>query len=276
MNSASRPKIFGIVNITRDSFSDGGQFLDQDRSIAHAKALLAAGADVLDIGAAASNPGAEHVPSDIEIARLRPILEAGLPLEKISIDSFSTETQAWALGQGVGWINDIQGFPDRSLYPALAASQAQLVVMHNVVRRGIAQIRDTKPGEIMSLLFDFFDQRVAALEAAGVRRSRLVLDPGMGHFLGKDPEVSLTVLRNLGTLSSRYGLPLLVSVSRKSFIRNLASVDVAGSGAATLAAELFAASRGAGCLRTHDVRALRQALDVWFPLAGNSGISSVR
>lgn len=276
MNSASRPKIFGIVNITRDSFSDGGQFLDQDRSIAHAKALLAAGADVLDIGAAASNPGAEHVPSDIEIARLRPILEAGLPLEKISIDSFSTETQAWALGQGVGWINDIQGFPDRSLYPALAASQAQLVVMHNVVRRGIAQIRDTKPGEIMSLLFDFFDQRVAALEAAGVRRSRLVLDPGMGHFLGKDPEVSLTVLRNLGTLSSRYGLPLLVSVSRKSFIRNLASVDVAGSGAATLAAELFAASRGASCLRTHDVRALRQALDVWFPLAGNSGISSVR
>lgn len=276
MNSASRPKIFGIVNITRDSFSDGGQFLDQHRSITHAKALLEAGADVLDIGAAASNPGAEHVPSDIEIARLRPILEAGLPLEKISIDSFSTETQAWALGQGVGWINDIQGFPDTSLYPALAASQAQLVVMHNVVRRGIAQIRDTKPGEIMSLLFDFFDQRVAALEAAGVRRSRLVLDPGMGHFLGKDPEVSLTVLRNLGTLSSRYGLPLLVSVSRKSFIRNLASVDVAGSGAATLAAELFAASRGAGCLRTHDVRALRQALDVWFPLAGNSGISSVR
>ena len=276
MNSASRPKIFGIVNITRDSFSDGGQFLDQDRSITHAKALLEAGADVLDIGAAASNPGAEHVPSDIEIARLRPILEAGLPLEKISIDSFSTETQAWALGQGVGWINDIQGFPDTSLYPALAASPARLVVMHNVVRRGIAQIRDTKPGEIMSLLFDFFDQRVAALEAAGVRRSRLVLDPGMGHFLGKDPEVSLTVLRNLGTLSSRYGLPLLVSVSRKSFIRNLASVDVAGSGAATLAAELFAASRGAGCLRTHDVRALRQALDVWFPLAGNSGVSSVR
>lgn len=273
MNIASRPKIFGIVNITRDSFSDGGQFLDQGRSIAHAKALLEAGADVLDIGAAASNPGAEHVPSDIEIARLRPILEAGLPLDRISIDSFSTETQAWALGQGVGWVNDIQGFPDTTLYPALAASPTRLVVMHNVVRRGIAQIRDTKLDEIMDLLFGFFDQRVAALEAAGVQRSRLVLDPGMGHFLGKDPEVSLTVLRSLGTLSSRYGLPLLVSVSRKSFIRNLAGVDVAGSGTATLAAELFAASRGADYLRTHDVRALRQALDVWQPLAGDSGIS---
>jgi len=271
MRNPSRPQIFGIVNITRDSFSDGGRFLEADRAIAHAQAQLDAGADVLDIGAAASNPGAEHVPPDEEIARLKPLLQAGVPLDRISIDSFAAETQAWALEQGVGWLNDIQGFPDASLYPRLAASPARLVVMHNIVRRGIAQIRDTNPADIMRELFAFFDERVDALQRAGVVRDRLVLDPGMGHFLGRDPEVSLTVLRNLGALAARYGLPLLVSVSRKSFVRNLAGVDVAGSGAATLAAELFAASRGASILRTHDVRVLRQALDVWQPMAGNGG-----
>lgn len=270
MSSNSRPQIFGIVNITRDSFSDGGQFLEADTAIAHARTQLEAGADVLDIGAAASNPGAEHVPPAEEIARLTPVLKAGLPRDRISIDSFASQTQSWAIEQGVGWLNDIQGFPDTTLYPKLATSSARLVVMHNIVRRGIAQIRDTNPAAIMGELFAFFDERVMSLEQAGVSRNRLVLDPGMGHFLGKDPEVSLTVLRNLGALTTRYGLPLLISVSRKSFIRRLAGVDVAASGAATLAAEIFAASRGAAILRTHDVRALKQALDVWQPLVGNT------
>lgn len=264
----SRPAIFAIVNITRDSFSDGGQFLEAGHAVARARRQLADGADVIDLGAAASNPSAEQVHWTEEIARLTPVVgEAGLDRRRLSIDSFAPETQAWALDQGVGWLNDIQGFPDTGLYPRLARSEARLVVMHNIVRRGIAREVDTDPAGIMEELFAFFDARIAALVAAGIARTRLVLDPGMGHFLGKDPQVSIEVLRNLPALSARYGLPLLVSVSRKSFVRNLAGVDMKGAGAATLAAELFAAGRGVDFLRTHDVAALRQALDVWGPLS---------
>lgn len=268
MTARARPAIFGIVNITRDSFSDGGRFLAAADAVRHARAQLEAGADVLDLGAAASNPSAEPVTPDEEIARLAPVMESGIDLARISVDSFSPQTQAWALDRGTGWLNDIQGFPDPDLYPRLARSSARLVVMHNITGRGIARVTQTDPASIMDRLFAFFDARVEALCAAGIDRARLVLDPGMGYFLGSDPEVSLAVLRRLPELRARHGLPLLVSVSRKSFIRNLAQVDTAGSGAATLAAELFAASRGAGFIRTHDVAALRQALDVWQPLQG--------
>lgn len=268
MTVRARPAIFGIVNITRDSFSDGGRFLAAADAVRHARAQLEAGADILDLGAAASNPSAEPVTPEEEIARLEPLMKAGIDPARISIDSFAPETQAWALDQGAGWLNDIQGFPDPGLYPRLARTSARLVVMHNITGRGIARVTETDPATVMQRLFAFFDARVEALRAAGIERARLVLDPGMGYFLGSDPEVSLAVLRRLPELQARYGLPLLVSVSRKSFIRNLAKVDTPGSGAATLSAELFAASRGAGFIRTHNVAALRQALDVWQPLQG--------
>lgn len=267
MNKAGRPKLFGIVNITSDSFSDGGRFLDPQAAITHARRLLEDGADALDVGAAASNPDAEPVPPDEEIRRLRPLIDAGLDRARLSIDTFAAETQLWALEQGVGWLNDIQGFPDPAIYPRLAASNAGLIVMHNITRRGAAQYVETDPTRIFDILFDYFDARLAALEGAGVRRERIVLDPGMGYFLGTDPEVSLTVLRELPRLRERYKLPLMISVSRKSFVRRLAGVPVNEAGAATLAAELFAASRGADILRTHDPKATMQALDVWSALA---------
>ena len=267
MDCTDRPTIFGIVNITRDSFSDGGRFLAAADAVRHAKAQIDAGADILDLGAAASNPSAEPVSPDEEIARLKTVMDCGIDRARLSIDSFAPQTQAWALDEGVGWLNDIQGFPDPGLYPRLSRSQARLVVMHNIVRRGIARVTETDPATIMQTLFAFFDERLEALMGAGVARERLVVDPGMGHFLGRDPEVSLTVLRHLPELKARYDMPVLVSVSRKSFIRNLAAVDIAASGPATLAAELFAASRGADLIRTHDVAALRQALAVWKPLA---------
>lgn len=262
------PRIFGIVNATADSFSDGAKYLDPDAAIAHALQLHADGADAIDLGAAASNPEALEVPPEEEIRRLTPIVAA---LKKsrvpISIDTFALATQRWALEQRVEWLNDIQGFPEPSLYPALAKSPANLIVMHNVAPRGRAQRLDTDPGTIFERLFDFFDRRLAALENAGVARDRITIDPGMGFFLGKDPKVSLTVLRRLPELKARYRLPVLISVSRKSFIRNLAQVDVRSAGPATLAAELFAAANGADCLRTHDVKALKHALSVWSALS---------
>jgi dihydropteroate synthase len=255
--------IFGILNVTPDSFSDGGRFFDSGAAIAHGLKLVKDGANVIDLGAAASNPDAEAVPAAEEIRRLTPVVallhERGVA---VSVDTFSSETQAWALTQGVAWLNDIQGFGDAVLYPALAQSRCGLVVMHNVVR-GKAQRVETDPRTIFDRLFAFFDQRIAALVAAGVARDRIVLDPGMGFFLGNDPNVSLEVLRRLPELKARYDLRVLVSVSRKSFLRKLAGVDVTNAGPVTLAAELFAALRGADFIRTHDVAALKQALTVW-------------
>jgi dihydropteroate synthase type 2 len=262
----ARPRIFGILNVTQDSFSDGGRFLSPADAARHAQTLLDAGADVLDIGAAASNPDAVAVTPSEEIARLQPLLAGIADVSRVSVDTLSVETQRWALDRGVGWLNDILGFPDPSFYPDLASSPARLVVMHNVAPRGRAERIDTDPATIFDRLFRFFDDRLVALETAGIARDRLVIDPGMGFFLGSDPEVSLTVLRGIDRLKQRYRLPVLISVSRKSFIRRLAGVEVAASGPATLAAELFAAAAGADFLRTHDVSALKQALDVWQAL----------
>lgn len=257
------PRLFGILNVTADSFSDGGRFLDPAAAIAQGRALAAAAADVVDIGAASSNPDAARVGPELEIARLSRVVKAlageGVAL---SVDSFEPEVQLWAMAQGVAWLNDIQGFPHATLYPALADSACGLIVMHAVQGRGKAARIDVPPGEIMARMFAFFDARIAALEHAGVARGRLVLDPGMGFFLGTDPQTSLEALRRLPELKARYGLPVLVSLSRKSFIRAIAGRGVHEAGAATLAAELYAVAQGADMIRTHDPGALRDALKV--------------
>lgn len=257
------PVIFGIVNITEDSFSDGGLFLSPEAALAHARKLADDGADVLDLGAASSNPDAKHVPSDVEIARLAPIV-AALKKEgrKISIDSFAPETQNWALAQGMDYLNDIQGFPEEKLYPALAKAKCRLVVMHSVQGRGPATRMEIDPASIMGRIQDFFANRIAVLTKAGIVRERLILDPGMGLFLGTKAEASFTVLRHLPELKAAFGLPILISVSRKSFLRKLTGRDVAHIGPATLAAELIAAAQGADFIRTHEPAPLRDALTV--------------
>jgi dihydropteroate synthase type 2 len=259
--------ILGILNITDDSFFDGGKYLAPATAIAQGRALAADGAGVLDIGAASSNPDSTGVAPDVEIARLQAVLPAlaGVPL---SIDTFSLPVQRWALAQRVAYLNDIQGFADPALYPELAASQARLIVMHSVQARGAATRVDVPPDAIMDRLFRFFDARLQALEDAGVARARLILDPGMGFFLGTDPETSFTVLRRLPALKARYGLPLLVSVSRKSFLRRLTGRSAQDSGPASLAAELFAIRQGADYIRTHAPGPLRDALLLQEALEG--------
>lgn len=269
--SATRPKILGILNVTPDSFSDGGRFLDPAAAIAHGFKLAADGADVVDLGAAASNPHAEAVPPEVEIERMAPVI-AQMHARGIAVsaDTFSTPVQRWALGQGVAYLNDIQGFADPAIYERLAGSTAHLIVMHSVQGRGKASVAQIPAQDIWNRLFRFFDQRIEALVRAGVGRERLILDPGMGFFLGDDPECSLTVLRQIGRLKSVYELPTLISVSRKSFVRRLAGVEPSQSGPATLAAELFAASRGADYIRTHDPHALRTALAIKAALGEDS------
>lgn len=255
------PKILGILNITTDSFSDGGKYLTPEAAIAQMRALVAQGADVVDVGGASSNPDAAAVPSDVEIARLKPVIEAArLEGVSLSIDSFSPQVQLYALGEGVGFLNDIEGFADEAIYPQLVGSDAQLILMHSVQGRGKADRREAPQGDIVDHIIRFFEARLARLEAAGVSRSRIILDPGMGFFLGNTPHPSLAVLAGLSRIKQAVGLPLLVSVSRKSFLRAITGRPAGETGAATLAAEMLAILNGADFIRTHEPGPLRDAL----------------
>jgi dihydropteroate synthase type 2 len=263
------PGLFGILNITEDSFSDGRRYLDPAAALTGARRLVEAGADVVDLGAAASNIAARPVEPSEEIRRLTPVIAAlkadGVP---ISVDSFQIETQRFALGCGIDFLNDIEGFADPALYPELAASPCRLIVMHAVQGRGRAQRVAIPPAAIWERIIRFFANRIAALEAAGIDRARLILDPGMGFFLSTEAKASLRVLAGLARLKREFALPVLISVSRKSFLATLTGHrEPAALGAATLAAELHAVAIGADYIRTHDPGALSDGLKVIAALA---------
>jgi dihydropteroate synthase type 2 len=269
---AGTPKILGILNITDDSFSDAGKYLEPEAAIAHARKLAAGGADVIDIGAASSNPMSQGVAPEVEVARLTPVVPVlkreGIP---VSIDTFAPEVQRWALAQGADYLNDVRGFPFPELYAELTSSDAKLIVMHSVQGLGPATRVAVEPAEIFDRVVRFFYERFSALERAGVARERLILDPGMGLFLGTRREASLEILRRLSELRARFGLPVLVSVSRKSFLRTFLDRSPQEAGPASLAAELYAAIvQEADFIRTHDPAALKDALAVWGALGGKA------
>jgi dihydropteroate synthase type 2 len=262
-------KLLGILNITEDSFSDGGRFLDPETARVHALAL-AKDAEIIDIGAASSKPDAKPVAPDIEIARMAPVVEL---LKKegvaVSVDTFAPEVQRWALAQDVDYLNDVRGFPEPALYPELAASSAKLIVMFSVEGLGPATRVRVPPEELPDRICRFFERRIGDLAQAGVARERIILDPGMGLFLGSHPDASFTVLRHIAGLKAAFALQVLISVSRKSFLRKLVGREVVDIAPATLAAELYAVRQGADHIRTHDPRALKDALAVFRALDGN-------
>ncbi|HVC51905.1 MAG TPA: dihydropteroate synthase [Stellaceae bacterium] len=261
---AGAPVIFGILNLTEDSFSDGGAYLDPQAALAQARRLTEGGADVIDIGAAASNVAAKPVGANEEIRRLGPVIDAlAAAGVAVSIDSFEPTTQRFALSRGVAFLNDIEGFAEPALYPELAAVSCRLVVMHAIHGRGRAQQQDLPPAAVLRHIDEFFAARLEALERAGIARDRLIIDPGMGFFLSSRAEASFAVLAGIAGLRRHFGLPVMVSVSRKSFLAGVTGRTVpAERGAATLAAELFAAAEGADYIRTHDPAALHDGLAI--------------
>ena len=262
--TTAAPAVLGILNITEDSFSDGGRYLEQSAAIEHANRLLDDGAHIIDLGPAASSIGSAPVSADEEVRRLAPVLAALRERKaRVSVDSCLPETQRFAIRSGVDYLNDIRGFPHPDLYSEIAGARCRLVVMHSVEGVQTAKRVDVPEAEIWDRIMRFFEVRLDALERAGVARSRVVLDPGMGFFLSSRPQASLVVLANLRRLRRAFGLPVLVSVSRKSFLRATIQRDATeDAGAATLAAELYAAANGADYIRTHDPRALRDGLRV--------------
>src|SRR3954453_5281703 len=195
----SSPRLLGIVNITEDSFSDGGRFLDRQAAIAQADNLLAAGADVIDLGAVASNPDSARIPVNVEIERLEPVLShLHARGALVSVDSFRPEAQLYALSRGVAFLNDIHGFPHPTVYPALAASSCRLIAMHSLHGPNHVSRADIPVPDVVDTIIQFFQDRLAALEAAGIARERVIIDPGMGFFLGANPSASFAALAGIG------------------------------------------------------------------------------
>lgn len=251
----------GIINVTRDSFSDGGRFLAPEAAVAHAERLAADGADVLELGAESTHPDAEDVLDEEQIRRLRPVVETlvprGLP---ISIDTCRPAVMRAMTALGVHWLNDVHGFrtPQAMAAAAAAPPHVHFVVMFSRSQSARADRPLAAAHGVLEELQGFFTERLAAFAAAGIERPRLVFDPGMGFFLGRTAAPSLTVLKHLPSLRT-FGVPLLVSVSRKSFVGEVTGLPVAERGPGSLAAELWAARHGADWVRTHDVAALRAA-----------------
>jgi len=261
-----RPLIMGIVNLTPDSFSGDGTGDDAAAAIARAEMQRDAGADLLDLGAESTRPGAAPVPAETELARLLPVLRAvrdwGLP---ISVDTNKPAVMRAALDAGADLINDIAALSAPGALDALAASEAAVCLMH---MQGEPRTMQTDPHyvDVVGEVADFLAGRVAACERAGIARDRLLVDPGFGF--GKTVEHNYALLRGLERLE-RVGVPVLAGLSRKSM---LGAVTGRENGAARLPASVVAAvlavQRGARVLRVHDVAATRDALAVWAATEG--------
>ncbi len=258
--SLDRPLIMGVVNVTPDSFSDGGHYLQTAAAVAHARQLLAEGADMLDIGGESTRPGAASVALDEERQRVLPVLAAladtGVPL---SVDTSKPELMREAVAAGASMINDVHGFEAAGAWAAVVASGCAICIMH---RQGSPATMQQAPqyGDVVAEVGRYLELRVAAAERAGIARERLVIDPGFGF--GKTLEHNLALLRGMGRLALP-GVPVLAGLSRKSMIGALTGRDIGERVFGSVAAALIAVQHGASIVRVHDVAATRDALAVW-------------
>ncbi len=266
--SPGRTLVMGILNVTPDSFSDGGRFLDPATAITHAAEMVQQGADILDIGAESTRPygGAVTVSADDEKARLSPVLPAviklGLP---VSIDTIKTSVASWAIDQGAAIVNDVWGLQrDPDMAPMIAKRGVPVIIMHN------REAADASI-DIIADVLAFFSRSLEIADRAGITMESIVLDPGIGF--GKTPEQSIMCLARLAEFK-RFGLPLLVGASRKRFINTVTPSSPDERIGGSIAAHLLAVQKGAAIVRVHDVAETVQALRVSAAIERQAGGTS--
>ena len=255
-----RPLIMGVVNVTPDSFSDGGRFYGSGEAVEHARRLVDEGADILDVGGESTRPGAAPVDAAEELRRIRPVLEAMAsgPIP-VSVDTSKPEVMRAAIDAGAAMINDVYALRQPGALQAVAACDVGVCVMH---MQGEPRTMQDDPvyGDVVAEVKAFMDERVGACEAAGIGRDRIVIDPGFGF--GKKAVHNLDLIRSIPALAAS-GLPVLAGLSRKSVLGRITGRMVGDRIYSSIAAALVAVARGARIVRVHDVAATRDALAVW-------------
>ena len=257
----SSPRVMGILNVTPDSFSDGGHFLARDDALRQAERMVRDGAAILDVGGESTRPGAAEVAVDEELDRVIPIVETlaaafGVP---VSVDTSKPEVMRAAAAAGAGMINDVTALRRPGALEAVAATGLPVCLMH---MQGEPRTMQTAPqyGDVVADIIGYLGQRMQACERAGIGRERLLVDPGFGF--GKTLAHNLALLRELRAFAD-LGVPLLVGLSRKSMLGAITGREVGERLAASVAAALIAVERGARIVRVHDVAATVDALAVW-------------
>jgi len=255
-----RPLIMGIVNVTPDSFSDGGRFIELPAALEHARRLIDEGADIIDIGGESTRPGSAAIPESDEIARVVPVLEALRTSDVVlSVDTSKPGVMRAALGAGAAIVNDVCALQAPGALDAVAASDCGVVLMH---MQGLPRTMQLNPQytDVVGEVREFLRERIAAAAARGVAAARIVVDPGFGF--GKTVEHNFALLGQLAALAT-LGVPVLAGVSRKGMLGAVTGRAVGDRIAASVAAALIAVERGARIVRAHDVAATRDALRVW-------------
>ncbi len=253
-------KIIGILNITADSFSDGGRYLDTATAVEKGLSLVAQGADLVDVGAESSSPDGERISAREEIERLTPVIEA-LKREgvRVSVDTYKPEVMRHVISLGVDMINDITALRAPSAIKAIRDAGIPVVIMFARNQGPHAERVWRDHTTVMAKIKEFFAHRLKALHDAGIADDRIIIDPGMGLFLGSTPEPSLMVLRHIETLKE-FGRELYLSTSRKSFIGRVIDRPIQSRGIGTLATEIWGYLHGVSYVRTHEPEPLRDAI----------------
>ena len=266
----AKPLVMGILNVTPDSFSDGGRYVSLDSALSHAEQMIEEGVDIIDIGGESSRPGATPLSLQEEMDRVIPVIYAlrdcGRPL---SIDTYKPEIMREAILAGADMINDIQGFQNPNSHSLLAESEVALCVMHMQNNPSTMQTRP-EYANVVGDVKDFLLKQVNQLFAAGIDASRICIDPGFGF--GKTLHHNVSLLENIESLSAELGLPVLAGLSRKSMLGQITGKPVEKRLGASLAAALAAIHQGARIVRVHDVSETVDAIAVWRAVSKQSNL----
>ena len=268
LEKRTRPLVMGILNVTPDSFSDGGRYSALDAAFSHAEMMIAAGVDIIDIGGESSRPGSQPLSLQEELDRVMPLVfglrDLGVPL---SIDTYKPGVMREALAAGADMINDINGFRGEGAWDAVKDSDCGLCIMH-MQNDPQSMQKNPEYDDIVGEISDFLKERVSQAQLAGVDLERLCIDPGFGF--GKTLQHNMTLFQHIGELQAALALPMLVGVSRKTMIGTLTGKPVEERMAGSVAAAIAAAAQGACIVRVHDVAETVDALKVWEALSSES------